>query len=88
VIRRLTEPERVAAIKAMTADDMRWALRYLAGHDPVAVDLAIASVETRRRRIATSSPAETPVRGGPELDPATEDDYRAERADYTPEEQA
>lgn len=26
------------------------------------------------------------VRGGPELDPGSEDDYRAEQADYTPEE--
>lgn len=33
--------------------------------------------------------AQTPsVRGGPALDRATEDEYRRERADYTPEEQA
>ncbi|WP_326646103.1 hypothetical protein OG884_15740 [Streptosporangium sp. NBC_01755] len=60
-------------------------LGWLANQDPSVV----ATVCSWLRRVRALPPPTAPtVRGGPELDDATEAEYRAEQNDYTPEEQA
>ncbi|MER5622469.1 hypothetical protein ABT061_15640 [Streptosporangium sp. NPDC002544] len=60
-------------------------LGWLANQDPSVV----ATVCSWLRRVRTLPPPSAPtVRGGPELDDATEAEYRAEQADYTPKEQS
>jgi len=66
----------------LTPEESSWVLGRLSVTAPAVLAEALTALAKRRE-------SQTPtVRGGPPLDPATEDEYRRERADYTTEEQA